>query len=203
MTNEKEGSITRWLPGLEAGDPEAARQLWERYFAELVRLARCRLRDAPRAVADEEDAALSAFDSLCHGAKEGSFPHLDDRTDLWRVLVTITTRKVGNQVKHERRQKRGGGHVRTEADLASSALESGGLGQAPAHEPSPELAALLAEECRLLFDLLPDESLRQVATLRMDGNTDQEIAARLRCGLSTVERKLRTIRSIWTARDSQ
>lgn len=89
------------------------------------------------------------------------------------------------------------------ADLASSALESGGLGQAPAHEPSPELAALLAEECRLLFDLLPDESLRQVATLRMDGNTDQEIAARLRCGLSTVERKLRTIRSIWTARDSQ
>ena len=103
-------------------------------------------------------------------------------------------------VQHERRSKRGGGRVRTEADLAAAALEAGGLAQAPAHEPSPELAALMAEECRRLFDTLPDESLRQVAALRLEGYTDREIAARLSCGLSTIERRLRTIRTVWTRR---
>ena len=198
MTGEQPGSVTRCLDGLKAGEAEAVRALWERYFADLVRLARARLRDAPRAAADEEDAALSAFDSLCRGAGQARFPQLDDRADLWRVLVTITARKAVDLMQHERRMKRGGGRVRTEADLAVAALESGGIAQAPAHGPSPELAALMADECRRLFDVLPDESLRQVAGLRLEGYTDREIAERLGCGLSTVERRLRTIRTVWS-----
>jgi RNA polymerase sigma factor (sigma-70 family) len=198
MTGNQAGSVTRFLSGLKAGEADAVRALWERYFADLVRLARAHLRGAPRAAADEEDAALSAFDSLCRGAGRGRFPQLDDRADLWRVLVMITARKAADMVQHERRLKRGGGHVRTEADLAVVALESGGIAQAPAHEPSPELAALMAEECRRLFDMLTDESLRRVAGLRLDGYTDREIAERLGCGLSTVERRLRTIRAVWS-----
>ena len=200
MNGEQAGSVTRFLGGLKAGESEAVRSLWQRYFADLVRLARSRLRDAPRAAADEEDAALSAFDSLCRGAGQARFPQLDDRADLWRVLVTITARKVVDIMQHERRLKRGGGRVRAEADLAVAALESGGIAQAPAHGPSPELAALMADECRRLFDVLPDESLRQVAGLRLEGYTDREIAERLGCGLSTVERRLRTIRTVWSRR---
>jgi DNA-directed RNA polymerase specialized sigma24 family protein len=200
MTSEGEGSVTRWVGGLKAGDPEASRQLWERYFADLVRLARARLRDTPRTAADEEDAALNAFDSLCRGAEDGRFPQLDDREDLWRVLVTITARKAADMAQHERRLKRGGGRTRTEADLAAAALEAGGLSQAPAHDPTPELAAIVADECRRLFGILPDESLRQVAQLRLEGYADREIATTLDCGLTTVERRLRTIRTLWTAR---
>jgi DNA-directed RNA polymerase specialized sigma24 family protein len=165
-----------------------------------VRLARARLRDAPRAAADEEDAALSAFDSLCRGAECGKFPRLDDRDDLWRILVTITARKAAYLVKHERRLKRGGGRVRAEADMAATALEAGGLGQAPADGPSPEMAALLADECRRLFETLPDESLREVARLRLEGYSDQEIAAGQKCSLRSVERRVRTIRSLWAVR---
>jgi hypothetical protein len=165
MTTDGKGSVTRWVGGLKAGDPEARRRLWERSFAELVRLARARLGVAPRGADDEEDAALSAFDSLCRGAEHGRFPQLDDRAALGRVLVTITARKAADLVQNERRLKRGGGHVRTEADLAAAALEAGGVGHAPARETSPELAALVADECRRLFDALPDESLRQVARL--------------------------------------
>ena len=109
-----------WVGGLKAGDPEAIRRIWERYFADLVRLARSRLRDIPRGAADEEDAALSAFDSLCRGAERGCFPRLDDRENLWRVLVTITARKAADLVQLERRLKRGGGRVRSEADLAAA-----------------------------------------------------------------------------------
>jgi DNA-directed RNA polymerase specialized sigma24 family protein len=200
MTTNEDGSVTRWIGGLKAGDPEAARLLWERYFADLVRLARARMRDVPRAVADEEDAALDAFDSLCRGTGEGRFPQLDDREGLWRILVTITARKAAAQVQHERRKKRGGGRVRAEADLAAEALEAGGVAQAPAAGPSPEMAALVADECRRLFESLPDESLRKVARLRLEGYSDHEIAASQNCGLRTVERRLRTIRSLWTVK---
>ena len=38
-----EGSVTRWFDALQAGDPAAAQQLWERYFQRLVGLARQKL----------------------------------------------------------------------------------------------------------------------------------------------------------------
>jgi RNA polymerase sigma factor (sigma-70 family) len=199
MAGEEPGSVTRYLGGLKAGRAEAAQALWQRYFADLVRLARARLRDAPRAAADEEDAALSAFDSLCRGAEHGRFPRLNDRADLWRVLVTITARKAADLVQHQRRLKRGG-LIRSEANLAVAALADGGIAQAPARDPSPELAALMAEECRRLFEALPEDSLRRVAALRLEGYTHREIATRLGCGVSTIERRLRTIRAVWARR---
>jgi hypothetical protein len=63
-----EGSVTHWLGQLQAGDPAAAQQMWQRYFPRLVELARQKLRVALRRAADEEDVALSAFDSFCRGA---------------------------------------------------------------------------------------------------------------------------------------
>jgi hypothetical protein len=52
-------------------------------------LARARLRNTPRRIADEEDVAPSAFDSFCRAARAGRFPRLDDRHDLWQILVLI------------------------------------------------------------------------------------------------------------------
>ncbi len=92
MQDGDEGSITRWIAGVKAGD-FAARAAAGRYFARMVDLERARLRarSACRrdAASDEEDAALSAFDSLCAGLARGKFPQLADRDDLWRVLVVI------------------------------------------------------------------------------------------------------------------
>src|SRR3954465_6949521 len=96
-----EGSVTRWLAPLQAGDPAAAQQLWERYFRRLVGLARTKLRGAPRRAADEEDVALSAFDSFCRHAEAGRFPRLADRDSLWRLLVTVTARKAAHQARDE------------------------------------------------------------------------------------------------------
>ena len=66
-----EGSVTSWLDQLKAGDTAAAQPLWEAYFRRLVALARGKLQGAPRRAADEEDVALSAFDSFCRGAEQG------------------------------------------------------------------------------------------------------------------------------------
>src|SRR5262245_51966189 len=95
------GSVTGWLGDLQAGSPEAAQQLWQRYYGRLVGLARLKLRGAARRLADEEDIALSAFDSFCRGAEQGRFPRLDDRDNLWHLLVTLTSRKATNLLRHE------------------------------------------------------------------------------------------------------
>ena len=199
MSLEPEGSVTRWIDHLKAGDDVAAQRLWERYFHQLVRLARANLRAKPRGAVDEEDIALSAFDSFCRGTEQGRFPRLDDRDSLWRLLVTITARKVVDQVERECRKKRGGGRVRNEAALAGSESEvgGGGLDQAVGREPTPEFAAMMADECRHLLAALGDETLRQVALLRMEGYSDEEIASQLDCGVRTVGRKLKLIRDIW------
>src|SRR5947209_526174 len=103
-----DGSVTRWLGRLQTGDPAAPQQLWERYYRRLVALARTKLRDAPGLASDEEDLALSAFNSFFQGAGEGRFPQLGDRSNLWRLLVVITARKACNLKRDGRRQKRSG-----------------------------------------------------------------------------------------------
>src|SRR3954469_7065224 len=106
-----QGSVTHWISLLKAGEHAAVQPLWERYFPRLVALARARLRGAPRRVADEEDVALSAFDSFCRHAEQGRFPQLLDRDDLWQVLVMLAARKAVELIRHECRLKRGGGEV--------------------------------------------------------------------------------------------
>src|SRR3954468_9826888 len=105
-------SVTLWLKQVKDGDSEALQPIWERYFTRLVGLARARLRGHTGGAADEEDVALSAFDSFQAGAATGRFPRLQDRDDLWQVLLMLTEQKVANAVAREHRQKRGGGKVR-------------------------------------------------------------------------------------------
>src|SRR5439155_971509 len=144
-----DASVTQWIDRLKAGDPDAAQKLWERYFRRLVGLARKRLRAAPRRAADEEDVALSAFDSFCRGAEQDRFPQLHDRLDLWQLLVLVTARKAVDLAQHERRQKRGGGGVLDEAALpgpAHSSADGAALEQIAGPEPTPAFAAQVAEE---------------------------------------------------------
>jgi hypothetical protein len=102
-------AISLWIDQLKGGDDEAARRIWQGYFERLVALARAKLLGMPRRAADEEDAALSAFDSFCRGAREGRFPRLDNRDDRWHLLVTITACKAYDLAEREGRLKHGGG----------------------------------------------------------------------------------------------
>jgi DNA-directed RNA polymerase specialized sigma24 family protein len=191
------GSVTHWLGLLKAGDSAAAQPLWERYFRRLVGLARLKLQGSPRRAADEEDAALSAFASFCRAAEAGRFPRLEDRDDLWQLLVLLTARKAVHLRKHERRQKRGGGRVVAEADLGAEGTdEEAGLVRVLGDEPTPAFAAQVADECRRLLEMLGDEQLRALA--RMEGYTSAELAARIGVAPRTVERKLHKIREWWS-----
>jgi len=189
---DPEASITHCIKALKGGDQAAAQRIWESYISRLIGLARARLRDSPRRAADEEDVALSAFDSFCRGVDVGRFPRLDDRHDLWQVLALITVRKSIDLRQREGRQVRGGGRVRAFSDLVDEDFDP-----TRGDEPGPEMAAQLADEYRRLMEKLDDPTLRSVATWKLEGFTNDEIAARLGCVTSTVERKLARIRGKW------
>src|SRR5262249_41024371 len=95
MSSGGRGSVSHWLGRLQAGDPAAAQKLWERYFEQLVRLARKRFQGKKPRGADEEDVALSAFDSFCRGAQEGRSPQLGDRDDGARRIDSLTFAGLG------------------------------------------------------------------------------------------------------------
>jgi DNA-directed RNA polymerase specialized sigma24 family protein len=192
------GSVTAWIEQLKAGDAAAATPLWQGYFRRLVGLARQRLGAAPRGVADEEDVALSAFASFCCAAAQGRFPRLDDRDDLWQVLMMLTARKAINLIERECSQKRGGRMVRAAArGNTPGRPETDALAALPAPGLTPQFAAEVAEECRRRLHALGDDELRRVVVDKMEGYTNEEIAARCGWSLGKVERKLRLIRKTW------
>lgn len=180
--------MSDWVARLSEGDQSAAQPLWERYFHRLVLLARSRM-TSRRAVADEEDVALSAFDSFCRGASAGRYPRLDDADNLWSLLVVIVCRKAHDYVRREQRLKRGGSEAQpVEVNWAELLCA----------DPTPAFAAEVADQCEQLLTCLGEESLRSVAVWKMEGFTTEEIAGKLNCALRTVERKLRLIRDIWS-----
>jgi DNA-directed RNA polymerase specialized sigma24 family protein len=190
------GSITAWIGLLKAGESAAYGELWKAYYGRMVELALHKLRGRPRAAADEEDAALSAFASFCRGVREGRFPQLNDRHDLWRILFTLTARKVVGLMRGEAREKRCRGRVQHLSALAAEP-DANSFSDLTGCGPTPAEAAQVAEELRWRLDQLGDEELRAVAVAKMEGYSNAEIAERCGRSVATVERKLKLIRKLW------
>src|SRR5262249_2639240 len=149
------------------GDSLAVQRLWEVYYPKLVELARRRLEGRARLVDDEEDLALSAFKSFCLGVRRGRFPKLDDRHDLWRLLVRITIHKVMPMVRDEGRPKRSRAQKSDRGPPANEEISE--FDEIIGREPTPELAAEVAEQYEALLRELPSPQLVELAVLKMEG----------------------------------
>ncbi|MEL7264770.1 MAG: ECF-type sigma factor [Planctomycetota bacterium] len=189
---DESDDITAWIDGLRHGEGSAARLLWERYFRELVSVAAGQIGNHRQMASNEEDVALSAFNSFCAALKRGRFDQLTGRDSLWPLLVSITKHKSMDALRKETRQKRGGGRGRVSLNQ-SDAIEL--LDQAP----TPEFAMMLREQFDSMLDQLDasgDGRLRRIALMRLEGHSIAEIATALNCVRRTVERKLTVIRGI-------
>ncbi len=199
-----ENSVTTWIEGIKAGDGSDIKRLWDRYFGRLVRLAGARLPAHGRRAFDEEDVALSAFQSFCKRASRGEFPQMSGRDDLWRLLASITVRKALDTIRHESRQKRGGGRVLGESALpVGEDVGVGGLAEVLRREPTPEEVVQFADDYERFLARLQEPTLRTVALRRLDGQSTPEIAQALNVSTKTVERKLHLIRAIWIEESSK
>jgi len=195
--------VTVWLRDLEAGKQTAAQFLYQHFCVRIHELARRRLPAKVRSVYDGDDVAVSAFQSLFRGVREERFS-FRDRTDVWRLLLTIAERKIALRIQHETRDKR---DVRRLAENSIFLPHPPGQGKPSnreeiqesllAREPTPEFAAEVADTCDALLAALPDDNARQIALLKLENLTADEIAAKLGCSRRTVQRRLLVIRCVW------
>jgi DNA-directed RNA polymerase specialized sigma24 family protein len=204
------GSVTRNIRNLQAGHESAVQPLWNHYFEQLAGLVRSRLRATRTAtvVSDEEDLALSAINSICEGIQKGRYPLLGDRDDLWKLLVSTARFKMLDQRKQQLRLKRGDGKVVSEVDLAADLDAPHPLDridtttliyQTVQDEPTPEFAAMVAEEYARRLESLDDSKLRRIAELKLACFTNQEIADEIGCSLRTTSLRIQKIRKIWAS----
>lgn len=191
--------LTTWINKLKEGDTRSQEEIWNAYFEDLVVITRKRMNGTRKRDFDEEDIAISAFQSFFRAVKEKRLPKLDDRTDLWKVLIVVAARKLSTQRKRSSASKRGGGNVRGESVFFNAINDHApGLEQILGREPSPEFAGEVADTFEHLMRLLPDENLRRIATLKLEGFSCAEIAKELGCVERTIERKVERIRTTWS-----
>lgn len=197
--------ISVWITELRAANDDAATGLWNHFVQRLSESAKQMLAPCTKRVYDEDDAVVSAFNSVFQGITAGRYPHLNDRDSLWRVLLVVTSRKVTHRHRHDRQQKRKIYDTMFDSVFTNSADDAfgGGVQQLPCREPTPEFTAVFAETLEQLLIGLSDPKLQKVATLRLDGHTDSEIAARMGCARSTIQRHLEMIRRCWQHLDDR
>ena len=178
--------VARW----RAGDQAAAEELFARYAAQLVALARTRLsaKMAPRI--DPEDVVQSAYRTFFVNAREGRY-ELNRGGDLWRLLVATTMHKLQDQVKHHRAQKR---NIDIEKGFGTEDSLFGIQPEALAGQPSPLEALTLVDELQSAMARL-DPLQRRVLELRLEGHNLDEIAAAIDRCPQTVRRTLERIKA--------
>lgn len=186
------------LEAFKNGERESVSKIWEQFQARAHLLARQKLGQGHNRVADEEDVAQSAFISLVRLSGQGKLESIENEEDLWNLLATITMRKVYARVKYNRTAKRGGGTVRGESVfLNRQGEEAFGLAQIRDDELSPAEEVMAREQCLSLLAQL-DEAEREIALLKLEGFSNEEIAARLQCSTRRITRKLTLIRERWS-----
>lgn len=204
-SDDHDDQIMRWFRDLEAGDSAAAHQLWNTLAQRVERFAARHLSPGERKVANEEDITLSVFKSVMLRAERGEFQQVQNYSELWGLLLTITKRKVLNHLRNHRRQKRGGGRVLGEADLqrddAGSSSQNFGLANIPDSTPDPQLEVLTLESIDGLLKSLNDAELQEVVVWKFAGHSNEQISKLMKRSVATVERKLKMIRTIWSQQD--
>jgi len=179
-------SVTLWIKALRSGDDDAANELWERYFSQLMRIARSRMSALPRTTYDEEDVAISTFRVLCHKLREGRYPELSGRDELWHLMLKVLVRKVMHRAEYECAQKR-----RVPLSLSDYPDDIFGA-------TGESASFVVAAECEELFARLNDSNLEQVVLWKLEGFSDDEIARKINRTRRTVQRMLSLIRNVWT-----
>src|SRR5882724_5749697 len=148
--------VTLWIDALRNADEAAARKRWDHFVGRLYEMGRKKLRPETRRVYDEEDAAQSAFHSVCAGIAAGRFPDLRDRDSLWHLLLSITARKVAHRHRHDQQECRDVRRTGSEFMFATSSEDSAspGVVTSVSREPTPEFSAQFVETCNRLYSSL-------------------------------------------------
>lgn len=174
----------QWFAALAAGDPAIEEEFWRTYAGPLHRVADRQLSQQLKRRVDPEDVVQSACRTFFRRVRQGEF-EIQDRSDLWRLLLTITLNKARMQARYHGRACRG-------MDREQALVEE------PAGKQGSPLEDALAaiDFADFLESILKHLSGEQQAILQrtLDGQTQDEIAEAVGCSQRTVRRMQTKIR---------
>ncbi len=164
------------------GDNEAAKELFDRYLERLLNLARRRISQRLASRVDPEDIVQSVFRTFFGRLRDGQF-QIADQDDLCKLLMRITLHKTLRQVAFHKAGKRN-----PSAEVGQGEESQERLVDLLDREPTPEAeVAFLDQLEHFLGNLRPDE--RQILEMRMQGYSNDDIAAKL----GIYDRKIRRV----------
>lgn len=195
------GQITQWIARLQSGDDAVVADIFRVYFQRLSRLGARYLPDRFQRVMDGEDLAAEVLQQFLQRASEGGLPPLQSRHDVWRLLCVRLKQRASNEIRRRTTLRENQGRVRGESlfDLGNGEVSDGLAGT-----PDDDDTALLAELHGGLMETLKQEPiLQQTAELLLQGEPPDEAAVTMNCSRATVYRRLRRIRDLWAASESE
>jgi DNA-directed RNA polymerase specialized sigma24 family protein len=195
MSNED--SVSRWLKALRTGSDAEIQLLWEHYVRCLVELAGTRLRQVNRDQTEEEKAALDVFQSFSMRVDRNQFPPIDDGKDLWRLLSTITARKVIRELEHGSCERPRGGRALNETAMQPNGQTENSTARFIRGEPTLESADEFTKDVEQLLRDLGHETLKTIALRTLKGDSSSAIARELGMSTRTIQGKLEVICEIW------
>lgn len=182
------GSVTVWVKQLPAGDLAAQEAIFRRYQEPLVAYAAFRLKQLGVRATEADDIAQEVFMGLFRRTVDGKMPDLIDRDDLWLKLRRI----CGDRVKDARRKRT----LNTESALGDG-VDVSVVGLARVAEQHFDDCVLTLEHGLLqhyLRQRSPD--LPEIASLRMQGYSIDQIAEKLQLPPRTVDRRVQWINEL-------
>jgi len=199
MSSPDEDPVTKWLEQISDGHSLAEHKLWEKYARHVERIARQSLQHSKMRMANEEDVVAAVLNSLFVGLKSGKVKPIKNRRHLQALLRAMAKHKSSDIARHQSAKKRGLGKVKGDSGFRGfdDRLGSRGINAVPDKSIDPVEALERAETLANMLRRLPDDSLREVATLKIGSYTNAEIADRLGLSERTIERKLVAIRAVF------
>jgi hypothetical protein len=190
--DEDIGSVSYWLKELKTGDSLAVEAIWYRYYQRVVELASRKMKVNPDRAVDGEDIAQLAMHRFCTNATLGCYPNLDDREQLWDLLVVFTLNRIRKHLRACNRLKRSGLHTQV---FEFSQLEV--LKDLQTPEAPTIMADMVDAWLKRLDQEDPSGQLKQIAIWSMDGISGSDIARILKKRKSFVLHQIRLIRLLW------
>jgi len=201
------GSVSHWLRELKAGDDSAVDAIWTRYYQRVVDFAIRKMKINPDRAVDEEDIAQLTMHRFCLNAASGYYPNLDDRHQLWDLLVVFTLNRIRKHLRACNTLKRcGSANSKSPSEDSLDADPQRAVltfkrAQALEDLESPEAPTIMADMVRYWLDRLdredPSGELKQIAVWSMEDISGTEIARILKKRKSAVLQQIRLIRLLW------
>jgi RNA polymerase sigma factor (sigma-70 family) len=173
------------------GNQDAARQIVDRYLDRLLTLARRRISQRLASRVDPEDIVQSVFRTFFVRLKEGQFV-FDDQDDLCKLLMRITLHKTLRQVAFHKAAKRD-----PNLETAHGEHHQEQLMALFDQEPTQEATVAFLDQLEhFLAQLRPQE--REILEMRLQGHSNEDIAAKLGIYDRKIRRVIEHVRDIAT-----